>query len=166
MFSTIQTCYIRRKCTILVLSLFGVMLSLAAIKTDTSIASSDLPVRVRLSQALTHTLYLPIVYYEPTCTDPPSGTVAILGQATIHGNPAGPNIPFVLSYRAHWEYPPSRVLTMTTRSDGSFCSGPINVLSYCYGMWYEIYEQSSSWWKQVFACKSGTVYTITAEIAR
>jgi hypothetical protein len=164
MLSTLQTCYIFRICAILVLTFIGVGLSLVAFKTDISTASSNLPMSERLNSTLTHTLYLPAVYYEPTCTNPPSGTAAILGQATVHGNSAGPNISFVLSYRAHWEYPPSRVLTMTTNADGSFCSGPVTVLSYCHGMWYEIYEPSSSWRAQVFACESGKVYTVSAEI--
>jgi len=148
----------------LVLSFISAGLLLLAIKTDISTSSSNFSVSNRLNPTLTHTLYLPVVYYEPTCTNPPSGTVAISGFATIHGNPAGPNISFVLSYRAHWASPPTRVLTMTTHDDGSFCSGPVTALSYCYGMWYEIYEPSSSWWTQVVACESGKVYSISAEI--
>ena len=162
--TTLQVCSIRRTCIIVALSLFGIVLSLAAIKTDTSIASSNLP--ERLNEPLTHTLYLPAIYYEPTCINPPSGTVAILGQATVHGNPAPSGISFILTYRPHWETPGTVVLTMTTRSDGSFCSGPVNMLSYCHGMWYEIYEPSSSWWKQVVACESGKVYTVSAEIGK
>lgn len=159
-----QTCHYFRRCTLLILYFFGLVLLPAVIQTNTSLARSDLPEKADSIPALTHTLYLPVIHNEPICANLPGDTVAILGQATIHGNPAGPNIPFALFYRAHWEYPPSYVLTMTTRNDGSFCSGPVNVLSYCYGTWYEIYGPNASWQGQVSACEAGKVYTITAEI--
>jgi len=162
--TNLQTHSTSRICTVLALSLFGTIFTLTAIKADASPPSSNLT--AGLSDPLTHTLYLPSIYYEPTCMNPPSDTVAILGQATVHGNPAPPGIPFLLTYRPHWETPGTHILTMTTRSDGSFCSGPVSVLSYCHGMWYEIYEAGSGWWTQIVACESGKVYTVTAEISR
>jgi hypothetical protein len=113
----------------------------------------------------TYSYYLPIVPYEPTCANPPSGTIAISGLATIHGNPAGPGIPFRLIYQT-WEGFGNFVFTMTTRSDGSFCSGPVRMLSYCYGIWYSVYQPDSGWWRQIFACESGKIYTVTAEIGQ
>jgi hypothetical protein len=87
------------------------------------------------------------------------------GQAMLNGQPVGAGVEFGLYYR-HWEYPPSRILTLTTHADGSFCSGPIGAMPYCRGIWYEVYQPDFGWQKQVFACESGRVYTILAELSQ
>ncbi len=137
-----------------------------ALNSNTSQASSVSITPPTTIVTLIYSLYLPIISSVLSCITPPSGTVAIAGQAAVHGNSVGSGIPFILSYWPYWEVPSEVVLTMTTPNDGSFCSGPVAVLANCHGMWDEIYQPDSSWWKQLFACESGGVYTITAEIGK
>ena len=165
-----------RMSTVFVLAALAVGLVLVALDTGKGKASSQTIVSLGDTLTPTHFAYLPFVFNERPCTDPPSGTVMIAGQATVHGRPAQPGVPFVLSYR-HIEYPPSFVAAVTTRNDGSFCFGSIPALDYCHWIWYEVSFQyisgtmpeddyASSWWEQVFACQSGKVYTVSAEIGR
>lgn len=134
---------------------------------DEARAGTDKPTAsaIVVRNTLTYTVYLPSVFNRPLCTNPPSGSVVITGRATLNGQPVGAGIEFGLYY-GHFEYPPSHILTMTTDADGSFCSGLIGVMPYCRGIWYQVYQPDFGWQQQVFACESGKVYTVTAELSQ
>ena len=163
---------------VLTLALLGIALSLTAIEAGTSIL--DLQTAEQLNDAFTptHLVYMPFVSSEYLCTDPPSGNVIITGRATVHGRPAQPGVPFVLSYRPNWEWPPTiPIETVTTWIDGSFCFKPIAPLQYCHGMWYQVTfnyvsgtmpedDYAPTFFRYVFACEAGKVYTVNAEIGK
>jgi hypothetical protein len=144
----------------------GVVLFFVVLGSDADKARSYAQVTTGTTLTATHYLYLPVVSHEPLCANPPEDKVIIAGQATVYGEPAPAGVPFTLSYQAHWSYPSTHVLTMTTRNDGGFCSGPIDPLSYCRGMWYVVYQPDSAWLAHVVACEPGQVYTVTAEIGK
>ena len=166
-----------RMSVVLIFAILAVGLVLVALDTGKGKASSQTIVSLGDTLTPTHFVYLPFVFNERLCTDPPSGTVMIAGQATVHGRPAQPGVPFILSYGT-WEWPAYPIMTMTTRNNGSFCFGPVRVLDYCYAVYYRVdfhYAEGMmpkddyvlSWSSNLLrACKSGMVYTVSAEIGK
>ena len=166
-----------RMSAVFILATLAVGAVLVALDTVKGSASSQAIESLGDTLTPTHFVYLPFVFNERPCTDPPSGTVMIAGQATVHGKPAQSGVPFHLYWHPHWEYPGTLIETTTTGNEGRFCFGPVDVLPYCRGMWYAVSfwyvsgtmpedDYASSWWKQVLACQSGKVYTVSAEIGR
>jgi hypothetical protein len=128
------------------------------------------------AQPYTHVLYYPTAFGTRPCDPPLPGTASIAGQATVHGRPAPPGVPFRLSY-VFWEARPVSMMTVTTGINGQFCFPSIPVLPYCHGYWYEVMFQYAegvgpgdeyrSWWlREVPLCEAGLVYHLTAEIGR
>ena len=96
------------------------------------------------------------------------------GRATVQGQPAKAGILFRLLYSAHWDSPPYYILTTTTRSDGGFCFGSVDMLEYR-GSWYKVVfnpewisDEGYTHWASPMLyhseIESGKVYTFVAEI--
>lgn len=133
----VQVSHFSRVGIALILASISLALLVILLNTGQSVANAS---HVRRSEAVftpTHFVYLPIISYEIACTNPPSGTVMIGGQAAVHGQPARAGIPFRLLYSAHWDSPAYYILTATTRSGGGFCFGPVDMLEYR-GSWYKV----------------------------
>ncbi len=160
----------------LTIGLSCVVLLLIAFHTHTSLASIYSTQSPNSVYTATHFIYLPLVSSGPSCTNPPSNTVMIAGQATVHGKPAQAGVPFSLWFQV-FDNMPALVMTTTTRADGSFCLVPNGWLDSCRGMWYWVYftyvegtmppdDYATGWQAMVEACEPGKVYTLTAEIGK
>ena len=123
-----------RMSAVFILAVLAVGVVLVALDIGKGSVSSQVIESLGDTLTPTHFVYLPFVYIERPCMDPPSGTVMIAGQATVHGRPAQPGVPFVLSYGT-WEWPAYPIVTTTTRNNGSFCFGPVDMLDYCYAVY-------------------------------
>jgi hypothetical protein len=158
---------------VFLITLLAVMLPLVVLNASRDTDSHPI---AQPSDTFTATqfIYLPFISHERPCTDPPSGTMMIAGQATVEGRPAQPNVPFALRFQ-FFDSSPSVPMTVTTRNGGSFCFGPIGTLPSCRGMWYIVSFHDTGelaptdnyipWWNHLVmrACES-KVYTVSAEI--
>jgi hypothetical protein len=165
---------LNRISTALALAVLSVALSLIALNTNTGMTSSYFTESFNTTFTPTQSVYLPFVSFESSCTNPPSGTAIIAGQATVHGQPAQAGVPFSLWFQV-FDSMPGIVETTTTRSDGSFCFRPVGLA--CRGIWYLVGfryisgtmpadDYTDSWSSMVHTCESGKVYTATAEIGK
>jgi hypothetical protein len=153
-----------------------VVLLLIAFHTSTSLANTYSNQPLNSVYTVTHIVYLPLVTSIHPCANPPSGTVMITGQATVHAKPAQPGVPFILWFQPI-DAPGFRMLTTTTYADGNFCIGPVNKLKSCGSPSYWVRfiyvaetmpldDYTDDWYMPVRACESGKVYTVTAEIGK